>query len=144
MKRREVKLRVFKIPGMVQAKQRPRLSRGRVYTPQATVNYEGYVKWCYSDYANQKGWTPFENAIRAEIEVFKPVPKSDSKKKRELKLSGKIRPTVKPDNDNIAKSVLDALNGLAYVDDKQIVELAVDKKYGEEPFVHVKLIELEG
>ena len=48
-----IQVRVFKIPGMVQAKQRPRLSKGRVYTPQATVNYEGYVKWCYSDYANQ-------------------------------------------------------------------------------------------
>lgn len=144
MKRREVKLRVFKIPGMVQAKQRPRLSRGRVYTPQATVNYEGYVKWCYSDYANQTGWTPMENAIRADIKVFMPVPKSDSKKKKDLKLSGKIRPTMKPDNDNIAKSVLDALNGLAYVDDKQIVELKVDKYYGVEPYVHVKLTELEG
>ena len=44
---------------------------------------------------------------------------------REFKLSGKMRPTMKPDNDNIAKSVLDALNGLAYVDDKQIVELKV-------------------
>lgn len=87
---------------------------------------------------------PFENAIRAEIKVFMPIPKSDSKKKRELKLSGKIRPTMKPDNDNIAKSVLDALNGVAYLDDKQIVELAVDKKYGEEPYVYVKLIELEG
>ncbi len=52
---------------MVQAKQRPRLSRGRVYTPQATVNYEGYVKWCYSDYANRMEWTPIEGAIRAEI-----------------------------------------------------------------------------
>ena len=137
-------MRVFKIPGMVQAKQRPRLSRGRVYTPQATVNYEGYVKWCYSDYANQTGWTPMENAIRADIKVFMPVPKSDSKKKKDLKLSGKIRPTMKPDNDNIAKSVLDALNGLAYVDDKQIVELKVDKYYGVEPYVHVKLTELEG
>ncbi len=137
-------MRVFKIPGMVQAKQRPRLSKGRVYTPQATVNYEGYVKWCYSDYANQIGWTPIENAIRAEIEVFMPVPKSDSKKKKELKLSGKMRPTVKPDTDNIAKSVLDALNGVAYHDDKQIVECEVKKFYSEEPCVYVKLIELEG
>lgn len=136
--------RKFKIPGKVQAKQRPRLSKGRIYTPQPTVNYEGYVKWCYSDYANQYGLKPIQSAIRAEIEVFISIPKSDSKNKKELKLSGKIRPTLKPDNDNIAKSVLDALNGLAYVDDKQIVELEVDKYYGEEPCVYVKLIELEG
>ena len=114
-------LREFKIPGKVQAKQRPRLNlkNGRVYTPQPTINYESYVKWCYSDYAKQEGWEkPLENAISAEIEVFMPIPKSDTKKKKEAKLSGKIRPTVKPDNDNIAKSVLDALNGLAYGDDK--------------------------
>ena len=137
-------MREFKIPGKVQAKQRPRMNlhNGRVYTPQPTINYENFVKICYGDYANQKGWTPFEHAIRADIKVFMPVPKSDSKKKKDLKLSGKIRPTMKPDNDNIAKSVLDALNGLAYVDDKQIVELKVDKYYGVEPYVHVKLTEL--
>ena len=50
-------MREFKIPGKVQAKQRPRLNlkNGRVYTPQPTINYESYVKWCYSDYAKQKG-----------------------------------------------------------------------------------------
>ena len=49
-------LREFKIPGKVQAKQRPRLNlkNGRVYTPQHTINYESYVKWCYSDYAKQE------------------------------------------------------------------------------------------
>lgn len=62
---------------------------------------------------------------------------------REFKLSGKMRPTMKPDNDNIAKSVLDALNGLAYVDDKQIVELKVNKYYGAEAYVYVKLTESE-
>ncbi len=54
-----------------------------------------------------------------------------------------MRPTMKPDNDNIAKSVLDALNGLAYVDDKQIVELKVNKYYGAEAYVYVKLTESE-
>lgn len=76
-------LRKFKIPGKVQAKQRPRLNlkNGRVYTPQPTTNYENYVKWCYSDYAKQEGWEkPLENAISAEIEVFMPIPKSDTKK----------------------------------------------------------------
>lgn len=136
-------MRVIKIPGKVQAKQRPRLGMGRVYTPQQTVHYENYIKVCYSDYANQLGWKLIEGPIRAEIEVFMPIPKSDSKKKREQKLSGQIRPTMKPDADNITKSLLDALNGLAYADDKQVVECEVKKYYGEEPCVYVKLIELE-
>ena len=73
-------MREFKIPGKVQAKQRPRLNlkNGRVYTPQPTINYESYVKWCYSDYAKQKGWEKsLENAIKAEIEVFMSIPKSE-------------------------------------------------------------------
>nr|WP_317327040.1 RusA family crossover junction endodeoxyribonuclease [Turicibacter sanguinis] len=78
-------MRVFKIPGKVQAKQRPRFNvkNGRVYTPEQTLNYESYVKWCYSDYAKQEGWEkPLENAISAEIEVFMPIPKSDQKEER--------------------------------------------------------------
>lgn len=136
-------MRTFKIPGAVQAKQRPRYSRGVIYTPQPTVNYEGYVKWCYSDYANKFGWSPLEGPLRAELEVFLPIPKSDSKKKKELKKTGKMRPTVKPDIDNITKSILDALNCLAYADDKQIVECVISKYYSDEPCVYVKLIELE-
>lgn len=138
-------MRTFKIPGKVQAKQRPRFSvkYGRAYTPQQTVKYENYVKVCYMDYMNQLGWEPIKGAIKADIEVFMEVPKSDSKKVKEAKLSGKIRPQVKPDVDNLCKTILDALNGLAYDDDKQVVECVVKKYYGEEPSVCVKLKSLE-
>ena len=138
-------MRTFKIPGKVQAKQRPRFNvkNGRAYTPQQTVVYENYVKVCYMDYMNQFGWETLKGAIKAEIEVFMQIPKSDSKKMKEAKLSGKIRPQVKPDVDNLCKTILDALNGLAYDDDKQVVECTVKKYYGEEPSVCVKLKSLE-
>lgn len=38
---------------------------------------------------------------------------SDNRKKRAAKLSGAIRPTKKPDCDNIGKIVADSLNGIA-------------------------------
>ena len=138
-------MRVFKVPGKVQAKQRPRFNvkNGRAYTPQQTVNYENYVKVCYMDYMNQFGWEPLKGPIKAEIEVFMQIPKSDSKKMKEAKISGKIRPQVKPDVDNLCKTILDALNGLAYDDDKQVVECTVKKYYGEEPCVCVKLKSLD-
>ena len=137
-------MREFKIPGKAQAKQRPRMGRsGTVYTPKETLVYENYVRMCYSDYAKQFGWKTLKDALSAEIEVFMPVPKSDSKKMKEAKLSGKIRPQVKPDVDNLCKTILDALNGLAYDDDKQVVECVVKKYYGEEPSVCVKLKSLE-
>ena len=136
-------MREFKIPGKAQAKQRPRMGRsGIVYTPKETLVYENYVKMCFSDYANQFGWLPYENQVRAEIEVLVAVPKSDSKTKKKAKIEGMIRPAVKPDCDNLAKSILDSLNGLAYHDDKQVVELSVKKYYAENAEVRVRLTEV--
>ena len=136
-------MREFKIPGKAQAKQRPRIGRsGVVYTPKETLVYENYVKMCYSDYARQFEWLPYENQVKAEIDVLVAVPKSDSKAKKKAKIEGAIRPTVKPDCDNLAKSILDSLNGLAYQDDKQVVELIVKKYYAENAEVRVRLTEV--
>ena len=136
-------MREFKIPGKAQAKQRPRMGRsGIVYTPKETLVYENYVKMCYSDYARQFEWLPYENQVRAEIDVLVAVPKSDSKTKKKAKIEGMIRPTVKPDCDNSAKSILDSLNGLAYQDDKQVVELSIKKYYAENAEVRVRLTEV--
>jgi Holliday junction resolvase RusA-like endonuclease len=136
-------VREFKIPGKVQAKQRPRFSKsGIVYTPKETRVYEDFVRVCYSDYANQYQWEPYDGQLRAEIEVFIQVPKSDSKLNKQAKIIGEKRPTIKPDCDNLAKSLLDSLNGWAYQDDKQIVELEVKKFYSEESGVKVKLMEV--
>ena len=133
----------FKIPGKVQAKQRPRFYNGRVYTQKETIVYENLVKNVFKEYAEIYKWQPIEGAIRAEIKVFMKISKSDSKVVKKRKLEGYIRPTVTPDTDNLAKSILDSLNGLAYNDDKQIVELEVKKFYNETEEAVVKLIKLE-
>lgn len=118
----------FEIPGEVKGKARPRASffggRPRLYTPKGTVDYENWVKLCY------KG-TLFNEPMEVSITAYFAIPKSFSKKKREEALAGTIRPTRKPDSDNIAKSILDALNGIAYSDDSQVVLLKVEKVYGE-------------
>ena len=133
----------FKIPGKVQAKQRPRFYNGRVYTQKKTIVYENLVKNVFKEYAEIYKWQPIEGAIRAEIKVFMKISKSDSKVVKKRKLEGYVRPTVTPDADNLAKSILDSLNGLAYNDDKQIVELEVKKFYNETEEAVVKLIKLE-
>ena len=58
---------------------------------------------------------------------------------RKRAAEGKIKPCKKPDSDNIAKAILDALNGVAYYDDSQIVELTIKKEYGEAARVEVEL-----
>jgi Holliday junction resolvase RusA-like endonuclease len=69
------------------------------------------------------------------------MPASASKKKQQSMLHGGIRPTKKPDCDNIAKAVLDALNGIAYYDDSQVVTVTVEKLYSDTPRVEVEITE---
>ena len=57
-------------------------------------------------------------------------------------LAGEIKYTKKVDCDNLAKIVLDSLNGIAYKDDAQIFELSVKKLYADEPRVVVTLTEV--
>ena len=130
----------FESPGKPAGKGRPRFTRnGQVYTPDATMEYENLVRLSYK--INTHG-VKLGGEIKASIVAVFPVPKSDSKKKREQKLEGTIRPTTKPDCDNIAKIVLDALNHIAYDDDSQVVSLELQKKYGEDPKTIVTLQEL--
>lgn len=67
---------------------------------------------------------------------------SDSRKKRQAKLDGAIRPTKKPDCDNVGKVIADSLNGIAYKDDAQIVSMAIDKYFAEIPRVEVEITEV--
>ena len=124
------------IPGEAVGKGRPKFStfngRAVAYTPEKTVNYENLVKICYKQQCSEK---PFDKDVqlKAVIIAYFAIPKATSKKKRELMLQGFIRPTKRPDLDNVVKACLDALNGIAYYDDSQIVELSVAKEYSEEP-----------
>lgn len=117
----------IKIVGKPQGKQRPKFSRHgnfvKTYTPEKTVNYENWVKMCWMNSGHEK----LTGNIKATIDADFLIPKSFSKKKRNS-LEGAYCPK-KPDCDNIAKSILDALNGIAYDDDSQIVELVVRKCY---------------
>ena len=134
----------FVVLGAPIGKGRPKFStfngRAIAYTPQKTVNYENLVKISFQ----QSGEKAFDKSVQltATIKAFFSIPKSVSKSKRDLMLNGYILPTKKPDTDNIAKSVLDALNGLAYYDDAQICELHVYKAYSEMPRVEVFIDEI--
>ena len=133
----------FTVPGVPCAKGRPKFAtRGRfvqAYTPEKTVNYENLVKLSFMQ---QCGGQKLTGAIAAEILAFMPIPKSGSKKKKAAMEGGLVRHTRKPDADNLAKSILDALNRIAFDDDGQIVELTVKKFYAEEPRAEVMLGEL--
>jgi Holliday junction resolvase RusA-like endonuclease len=110
-----------------------------VYTPAKQIEYENWVRLCYQEaYPNEK---PMEGPIIAHVDVYMRVPKSASKKKREAMLAGEIKPTKKPDLDNCVKQ-LDALNGVAFADDSQIVEILARKIFAEEDSMSITLTEL--
>lgn len=126
--------------GVPFAKQRPRATRkGRfvtIYTPPETKSYEKSVR---DQFSLENGYRMLEGPIEAEIIGTFPIPNSVSKKKQQLMLDGTILHTKKPDCDNMGKIALDALNGVAYNDDAQIVKLTISKQYGENPNLHIKL-----
>ena len=124
----------FTINGECVPKARPRFSKfGHVYTTPKTRAYENIVKSTAID-----NRVPcIATALRVELVIYKSIPKSFSKKKRELANEGEIYPVVKPDIDNYVKSVLDGLNGILFVDDKQIVDFRAVKKYSDNPRVEV-------
>lgn len=125
----------FTIPGEPRGKARPRWGNGRTYTPRKTVEYEKRVKSCFLS----AGGKLLDGEIRAELRAYYGIPKSASKRARADMLCGKTRPTKKPDLDNVAKIVLDSLNGLAYKDDAAVVELTAEKHYSETPRVEVRM-----
>ena len=131
----------FEILGKPLGKARPRVTRkGFTYTPQKTVNYESLIRYTFqSKFPNHK---LYEGYVEAEIKAIFDIPKSYSKKKKLELLDGNCNYDHTPDVDNVAKIVLDSLNGIAYKDDSQVTALKVIKEYGEQAKIIVKLKEI--
>ena len=113
----------FTVPGLPVGKGRPRVTRFGAYTPEKTRAYEEKV--------------PEGAAVMAEIIAWFPIPKGTPKGRRDA-LEGAYH-LKRPDCDNIAKAVLDSLNGYAYKDDSA-VQLRIEKRYTNgAPRVSVRL-----
>lgn len=132
----------FTVYGVPVGKGRPRFTKsGHTYTPDKTAAYEQLVQLCWRTQC-RKGFARGV-PIRAEIDAWFPVPASVSKKKKAA-MEGTYH-TVRPDADNIAKAILDALNGLAYEDDSAVCVIDVQKRRTNgAPRVDVRLTEVTG
>ena len=129
------------IPGEPVAKGRPRVMKsGIAFTPKKTLNYETLIKELYI--IENRKQPMLTGELKARIDAFFTIPKATPKKTRLKMLNRETRPTKRPDLDNVAKAVLDALNGLAYQDDSQIVSLTINKFYSEVPGVEIFIEEV--
>src|SRR4051812_13495744 len=136
----------FVVPGQPQGKGRPRFRvvapKGKesfvsTYTPAETVKYESKVSM-YAK-AAMRSTVPSDLPIEVRMEFHMQIPVSWSKKKQAAALAGTVRATKKPDFDNVLKGILDACNGVVFVDDAQIVEVSVRKLYSINPRVIVAM-----
>ena len=127
--------------GQPVGKGRPRFSRasGTVYTPEKTARYEERLAWAAQSV--MAGRPLLTGGLQVDIEAYMDIPKSKPKTFRAAALAGAIRPTTKPDPDNIAK-MLDALNRVVWVDDSQIVTLNVHKHYSDRPRLQITVREI--
>ena len=115
-------------------------STGAHYTQGQTKTLETLVAWEYRRKYKDRMF-PLRTPIALIIRAYLPIPPSKRKSERERMIKDEIRPTVKPDWDNIGKLISDALNGVAYADDKDIVFGAVQKAYSSKPRTVVTLWE---
>lgn len=110
-------------------KGRPRFTRtGHAYTPKTTYDYEHQIR----DYYKEQTDDYYDGPIKIRLIFYLPIPKSTSKKNRVLMESGEIKCIVHRDVDNLAKSILDACNGLAFEDDKLITYMSASKEYASD------------
>lgn len=130
----------FEIHEKAIGKERPRYSAKthRMYTPTRTSTFEEKVKNAFLAKYNIQT-EPTEKPLEAIIKVQFMPPESLSKNKKTALLFTPY--DKKPDCDNLAKAILDSLNGLAYKDDKQITYLSIEKIYGLENKIEVNLEE---
>ena len=119
---------IITIPGPPIPKARPRFSRGRVYNVQKKQE-EAFV------WQVMKQWTqkPITWPLALVFEFVMPIPKSTSKKNRDLMLTGEMKHIKTADIDNLIKFSLDCLNGLLFEDDRQVYWIQAIKRYGDNP-----------
>ena len=127
------------------AQGRPRFSTAngfvRAYDPAKSMDYKDYIRLAAGD--QMSGKCLLDGALYLGIKIFRPIPKSMSKKKALAAENGEIRPITKPDLDNYIKCVKDALKGIVWKDDSQVIGYIepTGKYYSSKPRIEIEVRE---
>lgn len=127
--------------GRPQGKGRPRYTTrgGRVmaYTPANTKVYEDKIRQAWKE---QDGRAFGSSPIAMNLKAYYPIPSRAKRAERDAMLAGQVPVTDKPDLDNVLKSVMDALTGLAYEDDQQVNIISATRAYSDVPRIEADII----
>jgi len=121
----------FSVAAKAVGKGRPRFAGGRVFTPKATVDFERMIGW-HARIA-MKGRRPTLNPCLVSVVITR-------KRPLKTKLAAPMG-----DTDNYVKSILDGMNKIVFVDDRQAIQISARKQWGAADMIYVlvKLIEQE-
>ncbi len=140
----EIKITIY---GEPVPQGRPRFTRtGHAYDPKKSADYKKLAKlWITQALKRIDNFKPFDSALCVDLVFYLGVPASWTKKRRLEAVQGAMRPIVKNgDIDNMVKAVLDACNGLAWVDDCIVTDLTAKKRYtGDIARVEMKITEVK-
>lgn len=87
---------------------------------------------------NEQSLFPFEGGCYMTIDAYFPIPPSYTKKKKEAALNGELMYIKKPDTDNLSK-MKDALTGVVFADDRQVVQEVISKMYSDRPRLEINI-----
>lgn len=131
---------LFEIHGDPIPQQQTRFIRktGIAYDPSKKQKLQ--LQWQAKPYAPP---TPLACPIILDLTFFVSIPKSASKVQQRLMANHSILPSKKPDIDNLAYLITNALKKIFYEDDNQIVDMYLHKRYGEQPRTVVKIMTIQ-
>lgn len=129
---------VIELAGEPKGKGRPRFVRstGHAYTPAQTRSYESMLRLAAQEV--MAGRIPLDGPLEVDVVARMPIPVSWSKRKRADAITGTVRPTSRPDCDNLVK-MLDSFNEVVWRDDRQVVWCRVAKIYSEKPCLRIEV-----
>lgn len=139
----------FEVPGMPrgQARARARAVKlpdgrwvGRVHKDKRQELEEDKLGWAI---VNGAPPAPHRGPISLHLISYYPIPASWPEWKKDLARKNLLRPTVKPDLSNVVKHIEDVMNGLFYLDDKQVCDETISKYYSDEPRLVVVILALD-
>lgn len=113
------------------------------YDPAPVKKFKKQLNAIATKQMAEKGLKPFDEAIKVDMAVYRPIQKSVSKIERMRRHLGVVLPSVKPDADNYIKSIWDALNGIIWSDDSRITDAAIKERYSLNPRIEVEVMKAE-